>query len=140
MRRDHADQAGLLALKKLQTMPAFSPDTVATVGGPLGPLITAFRIEHVARHEQIYTRPAIVATSQALGQLPAQRQASQELLIGVLYQLKPSVPLVGITHAQAVDNLWQAWLAQSPDLKPATKGLVAAELKPRLQQWEQQRS
>jgi hypothetical protein len=127
---------GLLALKKLQTMPTFSPDTVATVGGPLGPLITAFRIEHVARHEQIYTKPAIVATSNAIGQIPAQRQASKDLLVGVLYQLKPTTPLVNIKHAQAVENLWQAWVPMSPELRLATKGLLVAELKPRLQQWE----
>jgi hypothetical protein len=131
-------RAGLLALKKLQTMPAFHPETVTTVDGPLGPLITAFRIEHVARHEQIYTRPAIVATTNALGQLSAKRQASRDLLVGVLYQLKPSVPLVSITHAQAVTNLWQAWVSQPQELRVATKGLLVAELKSRLQQWEQQ--
>ena len=132
-------RTALLALKKLQTMPTFSPDTVATVSGPIGPLITAFRIEHVSRHEQIYTKPAIVATSNALGQIPAQRKASKELLVGVLYQLKPTIPLVSITHDQAVENLWQVWVNQPQELRVATKGLIVAELKPRLQQWEAQK-
>lgn len=134
----YAFRPGLMALKKLQTMPTFSPDTIATVDGPIGPLITAFRTEHVARHEQIYTKPAIVATSNALAAIPAKRQASQELLLGVLYQLKPSTPLVAITHAQAVANLWQAWMSQTPGLREATKGLLVAELKPLLQQLAQQ--